>query len=64
MYQKSRLIPDGAKRLLGYNGVVTYEQAKLKTISVKVEDYGDSSCTRKAKLREDPVWLVKIKLIN
>ena len=24
-------ILDGAKRLLGYNGVVTYEQAKLKT---------------------------------
>ena len=54
--------PDGAKRLLGYNGVVTYEQAKLKT-PVKVEGYDDfRPGTRKPKLREDPVWLVKIKL--
>jgi len=54
--------PDGAKRLLGYNGVVTYEQAKLKT-PVKVESYDDfRPGTKKAKLREDPVWLVKIKL--
>ena len=54
--------PDGAKRLLGYNGVVTYEQAKLKT-PVKVEEYDDfRPGTRKPKLREDPVWLVKIKL--
>lgn len=60
--KKSMPDPDGAKRLLGYNGVVTYEQAKLKT-PVKVEDYGDfRPGTRKAKLREDPVWLVKIKL--
>ena len=54
--------PDGAKRLLGYNGVVTYEQAKLKT-PVKVEGYDDfRPGTRKPNLREDPVWLVKIKL--
>lgn len=54
--------PDGAKRLLGYNGVVTYETAKLKT-PVKVEGYDDfRPGTKKPKLREDPVWLVKIKL--
>ena len=35
--------PDGAKRLLGYNAVVTYESGSLK-------------------MREDPVWLVKVKL--
>ena len=53
---------DGAKRLLGYNAAVTYEQASLKT-PVKVEEYDDfRPGTKKAKLREDPVWLVKVKL--
>ena len=33
--KKSMPDPDGAKRLLGYNGVVTYEQAKLKNNSMK-----------------------------
>ena len=60
--KKSMPDPDGAKRLLGYNGVVTYEQAKLKT-PVKVESYDDfRPGTRKPRLREDPVWLVKVKL--
>jgi len=54
--------PDGAKRLLGYNAVVTYESGKLST-PIKIEDYGDfRPGTKKAKLREDPVWLVKVKL--
>ena len=46
--QNPAQIPDGAKRLLGYNGVVTYEQAKLKT-TPKVEGYGDSSWHTKGK---------------
>jgi len=54
--------PDGAKRLLGYNAIVTYEQSKLST-PVKIEGYDDfRPGTKKAKLREDPVWLVKVKL--
>ena len=54
--------PDGAKRLLGYNAKVTYEQDMLKT-PVTVEDYGDfKPGTKMPKLREDPVWLVKMKL--
>jgi len=60
--KKSMPDPDGAKRLLGYNAVVTYESGKLST-PVKVEDYGDfRPGTKKAKMREDPVWLVKVKL--
>lgn len=54
--------PDGAKRLLQYNAQVTYQKDKLST-PVKVEDYGDfRPGTRKPRLREDPVWLVKVKL--
>ena len=54
--------PDDAKRLLGYNAVVTYESGKLST-PVKIESYDDfRPGTKKAKLREDPVWLVKVKL--
>ena len=54
--------PDGAKRLLGYNAKVTYRESTLAT-PVKVEDYSDfRHGTRKPKLREDPVWLVNIKL--
>ena len=54
--------PDGAKRLLGYNAKVTYEQDVLKT-PVKVESYDDfEQGTKMPKLREDPVWLVKVKL--
>ena len=54
--------PDGAKRLLGYNAEVTYQKSTLST-PVKVEDYSDfRPGTRKPKLREDPVWLVNIKL--
>ena len=60
--KKSMPDPDGAKRLLGYNAVVTYENAALKT-PVKIESYDDfRPGTKKAKLREDPVWLVKVKL--
>jgi len=60
--KKSMPDPDGAKRLLGYNGKVTYQEAKLST-PVKVESYDDfRPGTKKAKLREDPVWLVSIKL--
>ena len=54
--------PDGAKRLLGYNAIVTYETDTLKT-PVKVEEYSDfKPGTKMPKLREDPVWLVKVKL--
>ena len=54
--------PDGAKRLLGYNAKVTYRETTLAT-PVKVEDYSDfRPGTKKPKLREDPVWLVNIKL--
>ena len=54
--------PDGAKRLLGYNARVSYTESSLAT-PVKVEGYDDfRPGTKKPKLREDPVWLVKIKL--
>ena len=60
--KKSMPDPDGAKRLLGYNAKVTFTESSLST-PVKVEDYSDfRSCTKKPKLREDPVWLVTIKL--
>ena len=40
----------------------SYEQSKLST-PIKIEDYSDfRPGTKKAKLREDPVWLVKVKL--
>ena len=55
--------PDGAKRLLGYNAEVTYQNVHLEPTPVKVEDYSDfRPGTKKPKLREDPVWLVNIKL--
>ena len=54
--------PDGAKRLLGYNAKVTFQKDTLKT-PVKVESYDDfESGTKMPKLREDPVWLVSVKL--
>ena len=54
--------PDGAKRLLGYNAEVTYQKSTLST-PVEVKDYSDfRPGTKKPKLREDPVWLVNIKL--
>jgi len=54
--------PDGAKRLLGYNAKVTYQEAKLST-PVQVENYSDfRPGTKKPQLREDPIWLVNIKL--
>jgi len=54
--------PDGGKRLLGYKAIVEYKKDKLST-PVKVEDYGDfRPGTKKPKLKEDPVWLVKIKM--
>jgi len=54
--------PDGAKRLLGYNAKVTFEKDTLKT-PVKVESYDDfEPGTKMPKLREDPVWLVNVKL--
>jgi hypothetical protein len=60
--KKSMPDPDGAKRLLGYNAKVTFTESSLST-PVKVEDYSDFRAgTKKPKLREDPVWLVTIKL--
>ena len=54
--------PDGGKRLLGYKAIVEYSKDKLST-PVKVEDYGDfRPGTKKPKMKEDPVWLVKIKM--
>lgn len=54
--------PDGGKRLLGYKAIVEYKKDKLST-PVKVEDYGDfRPGTKKPKMKEDPVWLVKIKM--
>jgi len=54
--------PDGAKRLLSYNAKVTYKESTLST-PVQIEDYSDfRSGTKKAKLREDSIWLVNIKL--
>ena len=54
--------PDGAKRLLGYNAEVSYQKSTLST-PVEVKDYSDfRPGTKKPKLREDPVWLVNIKL--
>ena len=60
--KKSMPDPDGAKRLLGYNAKVTFQESSLST-PVKIEGYDDfRPGTKKAKLREDPVWLVKVKL--
>lgn len=54
--------PDGAKRLLGYNAKVTFQEDILKS-PVKVESYDDfKPGTKMPKLREDPVWLVSVKL--
>lgn len=54
--------PDGAKRLLGYRAKVEYAKDNLVT-PVKVKDYSDfRPGTKKPKLQEDPVWLVKISL--
>jgi hypothetical protein len=54
--------PDGAKRLLSYNAIIEYSKDKLTT-PIKVEGYEDfRPGTKKPKLQEDPVWLVKIKL--
>ena len=54
--------PDGGKRLLGYNAIVEYKKDKLET-PVKVEEYSDfRPGTRKPKMQEEPVWLVKIRL--
>lgn len=54
--------PDGGKRLLGYNAIVTYQKDTLKT-PVKITSNDDfEPGTRKAKLQEDPVWLVTIRL--
>lgn len=60
--KKSMPDPDGAKRLLGYNAKVTFQESSLST-PVKIEGYDDfRPGTKKAKLREDPVWLVNVKL--
>ena len=60
--QKMMPDPDGGKRLLEYRAKVEYSKDKLKT-PVKVEDYSDfRPGTRKPKLKEDPVWLVKIQM--
>jgi len=60
--QKFMPDPDGGKRLLGYHAIVEYRKDKLTT-PVKVEDYSDfRPGTKKPKLKEDPVWLVKIRM--
>jgi len=63
MWPKSAMPdPDGAKRLLGYNAKVTYKKDMLKS-PVKVEGYDDfKPGTKMPKLREDPVWLVRVRL--
>ena len=54
--------PDGGKRLLEYRAKVEYSKDILKT-PVKVKDYSDfRPGTKKPKLQEDPVWLVKIQV--
>lgn len=54
--------PDGGKRLLEYRSKVEFSKDTLKT-PTKVEDYSDfRPGTRKPKLKEDPVWLVKIQM--
>lgn len=54
--------PDGGKRLLSYNAQVTYRESTLSS-PVEVKDYGDfRPGTKKPKLKEDPVWLVNVKL--
>ena len=54
--------PDGGKRLLGYNVIVEYKKDKL-VVPVKVQSYSDfRPGTKKPKLKEDPVWLVKLKM--
>ena len=60
--RKSMPDPDGAKRLLGYNANVQYQKSSLAT-PVKVESYDDfKPGTKMPRLREDPVWLVTVKL--
>lgn len=60
--QKLMPDPDGGKRLLEYRAKVEYIKDTLKT-PVKIESYSDfRPGTKKAKLREDPVWTVKIQM--
>lgn len=54
--------PDGAKRLIGYDAIVTFEKDVLKT-PVKIEDRDDMEYgTPLNKIREDSIWLVTIKM--
>jgi hypothetical protein len=54
--------PDGAKRLLEYRSKIEYKKDKLST-PVKVESPGDfRPGTKKPKLKEDPVWTVRIQM--
>jgi hypothetical protein len=60
--QKLMPDPDGGKRLLEYRAKVEYIKDTLKT-PVKIESYSDfRPGTKKAKLKEDPVWTVKIQM--
>ena len=54
--------PDGGKRLLDYRAVVKYSKDTLKS-PVKVKGYDDfRPGTKKPKIEEKRVWLVKISL--
>ena len=53
--------PIGAKRLLDYNIKVSYKQDILESpVSVKApDDYAEG---RYPKLKQDPIWIVEIKM--
>ena len=53
--------PIGAKRLLDYNIKVSYKQDILESpVSVKTpDDYGEG---RYPKMKQDPIWIVEIKM--
>jgi hypothetical protein len=56
--------PDAGKRLLNIGGKVEYKR-DVKMVPRKIESYSDyRPGTKKAKLDEIPVWLVKITLPN
>ena len=56
--------PDAGKRILNIGGKVHYKR-DIKMTPKKIESYSDyRPGTRKAKLEEIPVWLVKITLPN
>jgi hypothetical protein len=54
--------PDAGKRLLTLGGQVEYKK-DIKLVPKRIKSYADfRPGTRKAKLEEHPVWLVKITL--